>query len=162
MPDAVRDPVVTEISIDKAGLTGGGTIGSGMTGGVPAPCIPVSWGELVDKKTILEIKVERLLAADAVANAKRELALLTAALHTLATVPDGLAGVEAALGDVNRRLWDIENAIRRKEAQGNFDAAFIELARLVYRTNDERARLKREINTLLRSGIVEEKQYDAY
>ncbi len=158
-------------------VTNGGTTGGGMTGvgtgdtsgadralvdGRPTPRIPVSWGELVDKKTILEIKVERLRASDAVANAKHELVPLIEALHALAPVPDGLAPLEAALRDVNLRLWDIEDAIRRKEAQGSFDAAFIELARAVYRTNDERTRLKREINTLLHSSIVEEKQYDAY
>jgi hypothetical protein len=63
---------------------------------------------------------------------------------------------------VNRRLWDIEDAIRRKEAAGSFDAQFIELARAVYHSNDERAGIKRQINQLLRSGIVEEKQYAAY
>jgi len=128
-----------------------------LTGSRPSPRIPVSWGELVDRKTILEIKVERLRAADAVANARHELIALTEALHSLAPMPDGLAPLEAALRDINSRLWDTEDAIRRKEAQASFDAAFIELARLIYRTNDERARLKREINTLLRSAIVEEK-----
>ena len=153
---------MTGSRMTNGGTTSGDLTGRGMTDGRPSPRIPVSWGELVDKKTILEIKVERLRASDAVANARHELVPLTEALRALAPVPDGLAPLEAALRDVNLRLWDIEDAIRRKEAQGSFDAAFIDLARAVYRTNDERTHLKREINTLLRSGIVEEKQYDAY
>ncbi len=133
-----------------------------MSDAAPLPHVPVSWGELVDKKTILEIKVARLHAPEAVANARRELAALAACMEALAPRPDGLDALEAALRDVNRRLWDIEDAIRRKEAQQAFDAAFIALARGVYRSNDERARLKRAINLLLRSGIVEEKQYAPY
>ncbi len=96
------------------------------------------------------------------ANARRELAPLAAALAALALPPDALAGLEAALREVNRRLWDIEDAIRQKEAARAFDGAFIALARRVYHSNDERARIKREINVLLRSGIVEEKQYARY
>ena len=135
---------------------------SAVTGAEAFPRVPVSWGELVDKKTILEIKVERLRDPQAVANARRELAPLAAALAALAPPPAALAGLEAALREVNRRLWDIEDAIRQKEAARAFDGAFIELARSVYRSNDERARIKREINLLLRSGIVEEKQYARY
>ena len=63
---------------------------------------------------------------------------------------------------MNRRLWDIEDAIRRKEAAAEFDAAFIELARAVYRSNDERSRIKRAISELLGSDIIEEKQYVGY
>ena len=126
------------------------------------PHVPVSWGELVDKKTILEIKAERLRAPQAQANARRELALLAAAMDALEPRPTGLDDLQAALREVNRRLWDLEDAIRGKEARQTFDAAFIDAARGIYRTNDERARLKREINTLLRSGIVEEKQYESY
>lgn len=130
-----------------------------MTGIDPLPRVPVSWGELIDKKTILEIKVERLRDPDAVANARRELAPLEATLATLAPPPPELDRLQAELREVNRRLWDIEDAIRQKEAELSFDAGFIELARSVYHTNDERTRIKREINLLLRSGIVEEKQY---
>jgi hypothetical protein len=128
----------------------------------PFPRVPISWGELVDKKTILEIKAERLRAPQAVANARQELALLKEVLRALGPAPADLGRLEADLRAVNRRLWDIEDAIRRKEAQRSFDAGFIDLARSVYRTNDERARLKREISALLGSGIVEEKQYDPY
>ncbi len=68
----------------------------------------------------------------------------------------------ANLPAVNRRLWDIEDDIRRKEASQTFDAEFVELARAVYRNNDERSRIKRAINELLGSGIIEEKQYVGY
>jgi len=125
----------------------------------PMPHVPVSWGELLDKITILEIKVERLRQPDAVANAKHELALLLAALGQTDAELDRLRG---ALGAVNRSLWDIEDRIRQKEARHEFDADFIALARAVYRSNDERARIKREINLKLRSAIIEEKQYVQY
>ncbi len=123
------------------------------------PRVPVSWGELIDKITILEIKVERLNATAAAANARHELKLLRGEFAGLAEVPPGLAGLQEALRAVNRRLWDIEDEIRRKEAAEAFDATFIALARAVYRTNDERSRIKRAINQLLRSEIIEEKQY---
>ena len=123
------------------------------------PRVPVSWGELIDKVTILEIKVERLDTAASFANAKTELDLLLAAMACLTAPPAALAQLTAELRTLNRRLWDIEDAIRRKEAGQSFDAAFVELARAVYRTNDERSRIKRQINELLKSGIVEEKHY---
>jgi hypothetical protein len=123
------------------------------------PRIPVSWGELLDKITILEIKSERLRAPAALANTAHELALLRAIVAELAEAPPGLAALRGELAAVNRRLWDIEDDIRRKEASRTFDAEFVELARAVYRNNDERSRIKRAINELLRSGIIEEKQY---
>ncbi len=125
------------------------------------PTVPISCGELIDKITILEIKVERLRAPEAVANAAHELALLGDVLATL-TVAPGLAALRAELARVNRRLWDVEDAIRRKEAMRVFDAEFVELARSVYRSNDERSRIKRAINELTGSDIIEEKQYVGY
>jgi hypothetical protein len=124
-----------------------------------SPVIPVSWGELLDKIAILEIKAERLRAPEAAANAGRELALLRAAAGTL---PPEAAPLYAALLAVNMRLWRIEDAIRAKEAAGDFGAGFIALARAVYRENDERGRIKQALNRLLRSELVEEKQYSAY
>jgi hypothetical protein len=124
------------------------------------PRVPVSWGELLDKITILEIKVERLSAPAARRNAAHELALLRAELA--ADVPPGLAALRGELATVNRRLWDVEDAIRRKEAARAFDPEFIELARAVYRGNDERSRIKRAVNELLGSEIIEEKQYVGY
>ena len=126
------------------------------------PRVPVSWGELLDKVTILEIKSERLRTPAALANAAHELTLLRAIVAELAETPPGLAALRGELAAVNRRLWDIEDAIRRKEAAAEFDAGFIELARAVYRGNDERSRIKRAINELLGSDIIEEKQYVGY
>jgi hypothetical protein len=134
-----------------------------MTASEDFPRVPVSWGELIDKIVILEIKAEQLRAPDAVANARRELALLLEVFAALAHPPPaGLAALQAALGVVNRRLWQIEDEIRAKEASQSFDAEFIALARAVYQSNDERSRIKRAINQLLGSGIIEEKQYVAY
>ena len=134
-----------------------------MTGDPRAPLVPVSWGELIDKITILEIKAERLTAPDAARNAEHELGLLRGALAMLGSdAPPELAGLAAALATVNRRLWDIEDAIRAKEDARSFDADFISLARAVYHSNDERSRIKRAINETLRSAIIEEKQYVRY
>jgi hypothetical protein len=126
------------------------------------PIVPVSWGELLDKIAILEIKRERLGAPQAVANVGRELAALVPALAALEPAPAGLAELRAALAAVNQRLWTIEDQIRENDAQGDFGPRFIALARSVYRENDERGRIKRAINLLLGSGLIEEKQYRAY
>ncbi len=122
----------------------------------------MSWGELIDKITILEIKVERLRVPAAQANAAHELALLRSVLAELAESPPGLALLRGELAAVNRRLWSVEDDIRRKEAAQAFDGEFVALARAVYRGNDERSRIKRAINELLGSGIIEEKQYVDY
>jgi hypothetical protein len=126
------------------------------------PVVPVSWGELLDKVSILEIKRPRLRAPAAAANAERELSALGPALALLEPAPAGLAELRAALGAVNLRLWVIEDLIREKEAAGDFGEGFVMLARSVYRENDERGRIKRAINVLLGSGLMEEKQYSAY
>ncbi len=126
-----------------------------------APAVPVSWGELIDKITILEIKRVRLRTPDAIANVERELAAL---VHVLAglSAPDDLAELSAALSRVNEQLWEIEDAIRAKEAGGDFGEEFVALARAVYRQNDERGRIKRAINKLVGSVLTEEKQYTQY
>jgi hypothetical protein len=123
-----------------------------------SPSIPVSWGELLDKIAILEIKTHRLSAPEARANATRELDLLRRA----AAVPLGVQVLEAALRAVNTRLWRIEDLIREKEAAGDFGPGFIALARAVYHENDERGRIKQALNRRLGSTLVEEKQYPAY
>jgi hypothetical protein len=134
-----------------------------MTGDPRTPLVPVSWGELIDKITILEIKVERLNVPDAARHAAHELGLLRGVLATLGgDAPPELAGLAAELAAINHRLWDIEDAIRAKEAARLFDADFISLARSVYHSNDERSRIKRAINGLLGSTIIEEKQYVGY
>jgi uncharacterized protein DUF6165 len=126
-----------------------------------APMVALSWGEVIDKITILEIKQQRLSSAGAIDNVRRELAALNNIVAGT-TAPEGLAALKQALRAINEKLWDIENKIRAKEAASAFDQQFIELARSVYVNNDERAKLKREINKLLKSGLVEEKQYTSY
>ena len=125
------------------------------------PTVEVSWGELFDKLTILEIKERRLSSPAAVANVRRELAALRAAVAGVEPAAE-IAALKAKLTEVNEKLWEIEDNIRAKEAARTFDQGFIELARSVYFSNDKRAELKREINALLKSVFVEEKQYTSY
>ena len=124
----------------------------------PAPLAPVSWGELLDKITILEIKAERIAAPAAQANVARELSLLRGIAAPILDQP-GLAPLLEGLRRVNAALWDIEDDIRAREAAGDFGPRFVELARSVYLTNDERSALKRQVNALLRSELVEEKYH---
>ena len=123
--------------------------------------VKVSWGELVDKLTILEIKAGRLTSAAARANVQRELTTLESVMRELRP-PEQFAGLKRDLAAVNESLWDIEDQIRAKEAKGEFDDRFVELARSVYINNDRRSELKREINKLLKSDLIEEKQYTSY
>ena len=118
----------------------------------------MSWGELLDKITILEIKAARISDPAARANVDRELALLREVAAPVLPQP-GLAVLIDGLRRVNLDLWQIEDDIRAKEAAARFDEEFIALARSVYLKNDKRAALKREINTLLRSELVEEKYH---
>jgi hypothetical protein len=120
---------------------------------------PISVGELYDKIAILEIKAELIADPAQRANVRRELVLLDAVRdRDIAPSPE-LATLIGELKAVNRRLWDIEDQIRAIERHGRFDAHFVELARSVYRENDYRAALKRRINELTGSEIVEEKSY---
>jgi hypothetical protein len=120
---------------------------------------PISVGELYDKITILEIKAALLSDPRQRTNVRRELAALQAVRDRQVTPSPDLQSLCTELKVVNRRLWDIEDEIRVHERDGRFDARFIELARSVYRENDRRAALKRRINQLTGSGIVEEKSY---
>ncbi len=124
--------------------------------------IPVSWGELLDKITILQIKSERMTDAAKLANVRSELKLLEEVRDRLGGDPDGLAELVADLREVNGRLWEIEDAIRDCEREQVFEERFIELARSVYFTNDRRVDLKYRINSLMGSQVVEEKSYTAY
>lgn len=121
--------------------------------------IEVSVGELVDKLTILELKRERIREPDKLANIEAEYVLLVRALDA---VRAALAPFDDELRAVNARLWEIEDEIRDCERRGDFGPRFIELARSVYRTNDRRSALKREINALSGSTLVEEKSYKPY
>ena len=132
--------------------------------------VPVSFGELLDKIAILQIKAERISDAAKLANVRQELSALerTWMAHPAAArtpgfeAGAGLAGLRAELKAVNERLWDIEDAIRLKDRAGEFDHEFVRLARSVYLENDERARIKKAINLMLGSGYVEEKSYRDY
>ena len=124
------------------------------------PCVPVSWGELIDKITILEIKRERIAGSAAQANVARELSALQAVAGKILAVTE-IEQAVARLRAVNADLWDIEDDIRGKEAAGDFGECFVELARSVYRLNDRRAAIKRDINAQLGSELVEEKSYTA-
>jgi hypothetical protein len=124
--------------------------------------VPISPGELVDKITILEIKAARITDAAKVANVRTELALLQDTWKASAYASHDIAKQWAALRAINEKLWDIEDDIRDMERSRTFDKEFIQLARAVYVTNDERAAVKRDINTRLGSKIVEEKSYAKY
>ncbi len=122
---------------------------------------PVSPGELLDKITILEIKAERIADPEKVRNVRYELELLSALWAR--AVPDVDVGEErAALKSVNEKLWVIEDDIRDQEAAKTFGERFVELARAVYVTNDQRAAVKKQINLKLGSAIIEEKSYSDY
>jgi len=124
--------------------------------------VPVAYGELIDKITILEIKSERMRDAAKLVNVRVELDLLNETWYADAASRIDIAAERAALRSVNEALWDIEDDIRRKEKAKAFDAEFIELARAVYIRNDERATIKRAINAKLGSTLVEEKSYQDY
>jgi Lhr-like helicase len=124
--------------------------------------VPVSYGEVVDKITILEIKSERIGDPDKVKNVRHELQLLE---RTWAEATRGKADISdarARLKSVNEELWEIEDRIRVSESKNAFGDEFIELARSVYVTNDRRADIKKEINLALGSELVEEKSYEDY
>lgn len=139
---------------------GGSACGPSRPGGTMIE-VPVSWGELLDKLTILEIKVQRLVDPRAIANVVREHDLLRERCGALLGRPD-LAPLIDELRRINRALWEIEDEIRDHEQRGEFGPSFIALARSVYRTNDRRAALKRALNVALESVLVEEKSYAAY
>ena len=128
---------------------------------MPTPQVPVSWGELLDKLTILEIKQERIACPAARANVDREYRSLRI-VGSQALSMAGMPALYQRLKRVNEELWEIEDAIRDEEAKARFEAEFIGLARSVYRMNDRRAAIKREINQLLESELVEEKSYAAF
>lgn len=126
------------------------------------PTVSISWGELIDRVTILEIKAERLSDDTARTRVARELAGLSDIAGSAIARGPRVVALKSALRAVNEALWSIEDEIRQKEARQEFDAEFIRLARAIYQNNDERGRLKREINALLQSDLGEEKQYTKY
>lgn len=130
--------------------------GSGML------MVPVAIGELIDKITILQIKQERISDPEKRANIAYELELLTRIRNESVPNSPTLVALGDELKSVNQAIWNLEDDIRDKERHGVFDQRFIDLARAVYRTNDQRAAVKRRINLEAGSAIVEEKSYAAY
>ena len=124
--------------------------------------VPVSVGEVLDKITILQIKLAHISDAAKRTNIQNELDALLPLVAGDAFTTDQMQALMAELKSVNEALWDIEDDIREKEAAKSFDAEFIRLARAVYITNDKRAEIKKQINLVTGSALVEEKSYESY
>jgi hypothetical protein len=121
--------------------------------------IEVSNGEIIDKLTIIQIKLEEIKDESKLINLKKEWGILLAASTGIMDLD---APLLKSLYAVNRELWDIENSIRELEKNKNFGKEFIELARAVYKKNDERFEIKRQINLTTGSQLSEEKSYEKY
>jgi hypothetical protein len=124
--------------------------------------IPMSPGEILDKITILQIKAERITDPAKVANVRTELELLDKVWLEAVEVDAEISALTTELKSINEALWVIEDDIRDEERNKRFGERFIELARAVYVTNDERANAKKKVNLHLNSNIVEEKSYQDY
>ena len=123
------------------------------------PQIPVSWGELLDKICILEIKKENVSNEKALSNITKELEILNNFVSNEIFADLEVARLRINLKEVNQNIWNIESEIRIKEASNDFGERFIDLARNTYLQNNNRASIKRKINEILKSEIVEEKVY---
>ena len=123
---------------------------------------PVSFGELLDKIAILQIKSERMTDEAKLANVRNELSALETTWMAHPAAGHNIVELRAQLKAVNERLWVIEDDIRLKEKAQQFDEDFVKLARSVYFENDDRARIKKDINLALGSSYVEEKSYQDY
>ncbi len=124
--------------------------------------IDVSFGELIDKITILEIKVSHMQNAAKLHNVQHELNLLKNVLANHVQFNQRVEDLTDQLRNINGQLWVVEDKLREREKLKIFDEEFITLARSVYITNDSRAKIKRELNEILKSEIVEEKDYQPY
>ena len=129
--------------------------------------IPVAVGEVADKITILELKLRFIKDKEKTNNIKKELMLLKEIFdkcvesHNNST-QNRIRALQYNLSEINQQIWKIEDAIRFQEKNEKFDVNFIQLARSIYRNNDRRAKLKRQINLLTNSEIIEEKSYEEY
>ena len=124
--------------------------------------VPVSVREVLDKITILQIKLAHISDAAKRTNIQNELDALLPLMAGDAFTTDKMQGLMADLKSVNEALWDIEDDIREKEAAKSFDAEFIRLARAVYITYDKRAEIKKQLNLATGAALVEEKSYESY
>ena len=126
------------------------------------PNIPISWGELFDKRTILQIKLKNLKTKSALKNVKTEHDQLSTIFNKNFSKNLNAKKLISDLKKVNKKLWNIEDLIRDKERNKAFDKDFIKLARSVYFSNDDRSRIKRTINETFGSELIEEKSYTDY
>ncbi|MFC1753696.1 DUF6165 family protein [Thermoproteota archaeon] len=124
--------------------------------------IKIAPGELLDKITILQIKTERISDSEKLKNVKIELDILNQAKHDHIPESQEITDLETQLKHINETLWDIEDNCRECERHNQFNDRFIDLTRSVYKTNDKRAAIKKQINLLLKSDIIEEKSYARY
>jgi hypothetical protein len=124
--------------------------------------VEIAAGELMDKISILEIKMERIADAGKLANVRAELDTLLATRNRVLTMTAALGSLAVKLKTANEQLWEIEDEIRDCERRKDFGPRFIELARSVYRTNDQRCAIKRQIDEHLGSRLLEEKSYEEY
>jgi hypothetical protein len=127
-----------------------------------APMIPVSWGELIDKITILELKRKKIRSRLAREKIERELTLLLKLYEDVVDNKGRINDLKRDLESVNNDLWNAEDSLREKEARTIFDAEFIELARSVYKLNDKRFAIKQRLNAETASEMIEEKIYPKY
>ncbi len=131
---------------------------------MPADCnlfIPVSWGELIDKISILRIKSERMRVPEKLRNVRAELLALIATRDQAAPPDPAVEALAAELHGINERLWDLEDRMRALDRAGCHDAGFVETARVIRHLNDRRSRIKYEINRATKSRLVEEKHYSS-
>ena len=128
----------------------------------PSIAIPISPGEVIDRLTILEIKSQRIVEKAKLVNVRHELGKLSEAAKTAIPDTEEMRALRAELRAVNEKLWVIEDDIRDCERQRDFGDNFIALARAVYKTNDQRAAIKRRINEALGSDLIDEKSYSPY
>jgi len=126
------------------------------------PLIPISLGELIDKITILEIKQLKIKSPNAQSNIEKELGYLNEIVEDNGGLAKIVKEIKEQLLNVNMQLWQVEDDIRNKELKQEFDTVFIGLARSVYKLNDDRAKIKKQINKLLNSELTEEKSYGNY
>ena len=127
-----------------------------------APMIPVSWGELVDKITILELKRNKIESEPARKKIEQELTLLLKLYEDGMVKTARMIDLKRDLESINSDLWNAEDSLREKEAKNIFDAEFIELARSVYKLNDRRFEIKQRLNAETASELIEEKIYPKY
>lgn len=124
--------------------------------------IPISPAELIDKILILEVKAQRVTDSEKIKNINHELSILKEVFRKNITITPELEKLIEKLKVISAKGWDIEEGKREGEAKKDFGSKFVEFARAAFKNNDERAAVKKEINLLLNSDIVEEKSYKSY